>query len=156
MTGKSGQKRAAHKRALPLEEYQSLAQGLLGEFKTYYGAAKAIGDRNLRAGFRRLLLANHPPSERLRKALEAWADIDILIIEVVAGSNIFGTVGLLELSRAVNILILAPPEIDEDLLIKCAACGRRTIKRSGNQKFCRQHSYGTPEGRRWQRQHKRR
>ena len=129
MTGKSGQRRVTHKRALPLEEYRVLAQGLLGEFETYYGAAKAIGDRNLRAGFRRLLLMNHPPSKRLRDALEDWANIK-------------------------RITLVMPTAEWERHTLRCAVCGRRCVRWSGNQRYCSEHSWATPEGRRWHRQHK--
>ena len=136
---------------MDIETYKTRARELLVTHETYYSAAQTLGNANLRAGLWLLLKQGHPPSPRLRKAIEEWGGAPI-IIEAAPGTVIFGEVGLLDLGQVASILILEYTEIDEDCLVKCQVCGRKTIKRSGNQKFCSRHSYATPEGRRWHRQ----
>ncbi len=149
MTGKSGQTRVAHKRTLPLEEYQSLAQALLGEFATYYAVAKAIGDSNLRAGFRRLVLNADSPSPRLREALDTWTDVDVIIIEASPDISLFGEVSLLNTDAVVFVMARVGWERHS---IPCAVCQTMTPRWSSSQKYCDRHSYSTQEGRRWHRQ----
>ena len=154
MTAKSGKTVEMPQQVKPLEVARGNAQELIEEFGTFYAAAKALGDRNLRSGLWALQNQDRPPSPRLSDALETWANVKPVIIEAAPGTVIFGEVGLLDLGQVASILILEYTEIDEDCLVKCQVCGRKTIKRAGNQKFCSRHSYATPEGRRWHRQHK--
>ena len=144
------------KRVYDVETYQEYARELLGEFDTYYASAKALGDKNFRSGIGQLLKQDRLPSARLSEALEVWATIKPVIIQALPGSNIFGDVGLIDFGQVVDVLILSLGEIDDSLLVKCKACGTLTFKRAGNQRYCRQHSWATPQGRRWHRQQKKR
>jgi len=129
------------------------AQRLFQRYNGYYPAAKKLGNPSLRATLWRFLNEEgFKPSKHFMAALWEWADVDPVIIQAQPGTPVFGDVGLIELAQGVDILILSLGEIDESLLIKCQACGRQTIKRSGTQRFCRRHSWATKEGRRWHRQ----
>lgn len=152
MADKSGQTRIAHKYVPSFEEHRKVAQELLDQFNTYYGSAKALGDKNLRAGFRRLLLSGDPPSLRLRKALDAWADVDVIIIEASPDISLFGEVGLLNTNAVVFVMARVNWERHS---ITCTVCGETTPRWSPNQRYCPAHSWATTEGRRWHRQHKR-
>lgn len=150
MADKSGQQRVAHEYVPLPKEYQRQAQGLLSQFNTYYSSAKALGDPGLRAGFRRLVLNGDPPSKRLRKALDAWADVDVLIIEAAPDISLFGEVGLLNTDAVVFVMARVNWERH---LIPCQVCQAMTPRWSSSQKYCDQHSWATKEGRRWHRQH---
>ena len=140
---------------LTTQEYAKHAGELLQQFGGYYPAAKKLGDPNLRAGLWLLLKNNRPPSPRLQKALERWANIETVIIEVPPGSPVFGATGaLLDLGQVVAILVMLPQEWERHS-ITCAACGERTPRWSPNQRYCPAHSWTTPEGRRWHRQQQR-
>ncbi len=121
----------------------------------YFKSAQVLGHKNLRAGLWLLLNKDHLPSLRLSDALETWANIKPVIIQAPPGSNIFGDVGLIDFGQVVDVLILSLGEVDPGLIISCKICGRQTFKRSGTQKFCRQHSWSTKEGRRYHRQQRR-
>ncbi len=143
---------------MPIDEvllatYQEYARELLSEHNgIYFASAEKLGHNNLRGSIWRLLNQDCPPSPRLSEALQTWANVKPVIIQALPGTPIFGEVGLIELAQGIEILILSTGEIDDSLLVKCQACGRQAIKRSGTQRFCQEHSYSTQEGRRWHRQ----
>ena len=114
----------------PLETYQGYAKELLEQFGTFYGSAKTLGHHNLRAGLWLLLKKDHPPSARLRDALEDWANIKRIT------------------------LVMPTAEWNRHTII-CAVCGKRCVRWSGNQRYCSEHSWATAEGRRWHRKHNR-
>lgn|GEM_PF-4589091 len=123
----------------------------------YNPAAVKLGNSNLRATLWRFLNEDgFKPSEHFLEALRGWSGAEPIIVKAEFGSNIFGDVGLIDFGQVVDVLILSLGEIDDSLLIKCKVCGRQTFKRSGNQLYCRRHSWSTPEGRRWHRQQKKR
>ena len=139
------------KQVIALKTYQEYARQLLAEYdNTYFKSAQALGHKNLRAGIWLLLNKDHPPSPRLRDALEHWALVKPVIVECTNGSSIFGEVGLLDLGQVVAVLIMRPKAWERHSIF-CKICQQKAPRWSSTQKYCAAHSYSTPEGRRYHR-----
>lgn len=113
-----------------------LAQKLYAESGSYYGAAKRLGNPNLRASLHRLLNEEgFKPSEGFMTALWQWANIKPVIIKAHPGSFIFGEVGLLSMAQ-VAVFLVMPPEEWQRHSMKCEACGLTTTRWHPAQKYC--------------------
>lgn len=130
-----------------------LAQKLYVESGSYYGAAKRLGNPNLRASLHRLLNEkSFKPSDDFVKSLWEWAEIKPLVIQAWPGSQMFGAseAGLVNINRVVAIVVM-PPEEWKRHSMKCEVCHEPTPRWSASQKYCPAHSWQTPEGRKYQR-----
>jgi len=114
---------------------REVAQRAMQFHGSYYGAAKALGDKNLRAGIRRLLTTDYPPSEYLHQALLDWEKRPI-IIEVGPGNIVIDEEGLLGSGEPIGGIWILPLEEVLPHLRNCARCGQQMLKWSRSQKYC--------------------
>lgn len=125
-----------------------IAQKLYTESGSYYGAAKRLGNPNLRASLYRLLNeASFKPSKEIMKALLNSADIKLVAFEAHPDSEIFDPAKLLAMGQIVAILVIPPDEWKRHSM-RCEVCKEACPRWSSTQKYCPAHSWQTPEGRR--------
>ena len=130
-------------------DLKQIAGDLYNQSGSYYGAAKELGNPNLRASLHRFINQfDFKPSKDFIKALWRWAEIEPVIIEAHPGSIVFGEVGLLSIGQVVAVLVMPPDEWQRHS-IKCAECGVLCPRWSATQKYCSWHSWQTKEGRRY-------
>jgi hypothetical protein len=79
------------------------------------------------------------------------AEIKLVVLKVHPDSEILDMSKLLAMGQIAVVLII-PPEEWQRHSIECAECGVTCPRWSPTQKYCHEHSWQTPEGRKYRRQ----